>query len=85
MHLNFCPAERPDGFDDSSLDHFDRQCVERQEYTERVNMSYRDEHALKPATIGFVCDADPVALLAWYAADPPSRKAKSVDLVVRSS
>lgn len=65
VHLNFCPSDRPEGFDDSTLDSTDQDLVKRQEKTEAVDMSYRDEHALKPATIGFVCDSDPIALLAW--------------------
>lgn len=65
VHLNFCPSDRPEGFHDSTLDETDQALVKRQEETERVNMSYRDEHALKPATIGFACDSDPIALLAW--------------------
>lgn len=66
VHLNFCPSDKPDGFDEDDLDEVDKAMVKRTEAVNAHDMSYKDEHALKPATIGFVCDSSPVALLAWY-------------------
>ena len=65
IHLNFC-ADRPlDTLDQSKLDDFDKQCMEKCADWDAYERAYAMEHATKHATIAAVLESSPVALLAW--------------------
>lgn len=51
--------------DKSSLDEMDRDCLDRFDFFQKWEFAYKHEHATKTATIGFVLESSPVALLAW--------------------
>lgn len=51
--------------DKSTLDEYDQACLERFDYFQKWEFAYKHEHATKTATIAFVLESSPVALLAW--------------------
>ncbi|KAH7043770.1 Alpha/Beta hydrolase protein [Macrophomina phaseolina] len=65
VHLNFSPAPKPEGVPDSAVDELEAKQLKRAELFFTNGRAYALEHATRPATIGLVLSASPVALLAW--------------------
>lgn len=56
----------PDDIKSLDLDEYDKEAMERFEYFQKWEFAYKHEHATKSATIGFVLESSPIALLSWY-------------------
>ena len=65
--MNFCPVKKPDNVSDSDMTAADRKGLERFEEFNTTGNAYLRFHGTKPATIGLVLSASPVAVLAWCA------------------
>lgn len=65
VHLNFSMIDKPDGVSDDDMNEVEKKQLKRAADFGLVNSAYALEHGTKPATIGFVLDSSPLALLAW--------------------
>ncbi|TFY57289.1 hypothetical protein EVJ58_g7107 [Rhodofomes roseus] len=79
VHLNFCPAPKPDGVSNSDIDELELKALQRGDAFRTAGIAYALEHATRPSTIGLVLSASPIALLAWigekfltWTDEPPS-------------
>lgn len=57
--------DEPEGVSESDLNEVEKKQLKRAEGFGLYNSAYAIEHGTKPATIGFVLDSSPLALLAW--------------------
>ena len=57
--------EKPEEIDTSNMDDFDKSCVDRWGEFMAWEFAYKHEHATKTATISFVLESSPIALLSW--------------------
>jgi len=67
VHVNMIIATvtSMDSVDKSQLDEYEQACLERFDLFQKYEFAYKWEQATKTATIGFVLESSPVALLAW--------------------
>ncbi|GME56369.1 Alpha/beta hydrolase fold-1 [Neofusicoccum parvum] len=66
VHLNFCPVPQPDSVPDAAAaSPQDQAGLARAAAFRTGGIAYALEHATRPATIGLVLSASPLALLAW--------------------
>ena len=65
LHVNFFTSKPPPGFDMSTLDATDQNAVKIMGLVEKWGMAYVPPQALMSASLGFVVESSPVALLAW--------------------
>lgn len=65
VHLNFSLMDKPDGVSDDTINEVEKQGLKSAEDFAFINSAYCLEHGTKTATIGFVLDTNPVAVLAW--------------------
>lgn len=67
IHLNMIMGETtsPDELDLDSMDDFDKSCVARWKDFTAWEFAYKHEHSTKTATISFVLESSPIALLSW--------------------
>lgn len=67
IHVNFNMMEKPQETTDSKISPTEQKGLKRAEdFSERAS-AYALEHGTRPATIGFVLQSSPLALLAWIA------------------
>lgn len=65
LHLNYCFMFPPDDASASELSDTEKKGLERFDAFNATGNAYGREHGTRPATIGHVLSASPVALLAW--------------------
>ena len=65
IHLNFCMLEKPDSVSDSEPDKVEQKGIQAATDFGLYAFAYGLQQGTRPATIGFVLDATPLALLAW--------------------
>lgn len=65
IHLNTSPMPAPDGDLSSPINALEQDGIRRGRQFVQTGSAYAQEHATRPATIGLVLSASPLALLAW--------------------
>jgi microsomal epoxide hydrolase len=67
MHLNYTQMFPPDGADEMEISEAEKKGLERYDEFNTMGTAYGRMHGTRPATIGHVLAASPLALLAWVA------------------
>lgn len=65
VHLNFSLMDKPESVSDDEVNSVEKQGLKQAGDFGLIHSAYALEHGTKPATIGFVLDSSPIALLAW--------------------
>lgn len=65
VHLNFSLMDKPDSVSEDQVNSVERQGLQQAEDFGLIHSAYALEHGTKPATIGFVLESSPIAILAW--------------------
>lgn len=65
VHLNFSLMDKPGSVSEDQVNSVERQGLKQAEDFGLIHSAYALEHGTKPATIGFVLESSPIALLAW--------------------